>query len=794
MRSTSQLLSVRRPSLVLAIIPTAVIVACSVTGCAGPAIKSSGGSGGSNATSGGGSSTSSGNSSASGGGSAPTPLVLAPQQGSVRTGEEDTITASAPGGTWSVEGGSANGTIDSNGNYLAPSVLPANTIVSIDYQLNQQEVSTTVALLNPAPTLASVSPANLSQASTTVTASGTGFVATSQLLLNGVAVTTTYIDSAHLSAVIKIGDPSPATLSVTVANPNPGAATSSPFVLSLGLHPMTVTPAVLSGGNITISVSSPSLPGNVHIAINDQEMTRTVSPTPDGTTTSIGYLQPWLTGFATVSLRYDQTDALYASIQVPIAPTAVPFDVAARFATQAAFGPNINVIQHIQDVGLSAFVDEQLAQPPVTKIDPSDDLTALFDQAVDGNSLLRLRVALGLETFIPGEAWAGTYNQGIPWEAKVEADAFGNYRQILLDALGDPNVAGALNLPGSVVTNSPNVHPNQNFAREIMQQFSMGSNLLNDDGTLALDANGNPIPNYDDNTVIDASRMLTGWNYATPSNPDFTFYGVDYSQPLVANESTHDTGAKALFGDVNVPAGQTAEQDRASLVEAIVNQPSTAPYVSRILIQRLVKSNPTPAYVKRIARVFRDNGEGVSGDMAAVVKAILLDPEARAGDTSPQSDDGVLQDPLLFQLFVQNAIHLSDTDDELDYISRGIGESVWDPGSVFGYFRPGFMIPGTQINSPEFQLFTTPQVIGRSGALMWLLTEFNPHGTPPLQTMFPTASQLADALNHIVYHGTMPQYEQDAITSYCANIQDPTQRFVAAAFIALNSDNFTVIH
>jgi uncharacterized protein (DUF1800 family) len=508
----------------------------------------------------------------------------------------------------------------------------------------------------------------------------------------------------------------------------------------------------------------------------------------------VGFLPPWLTGFATVSLVNDQTGALYASTQIPIAPTVVPFDVAARFTTQAAFGPRLDLIQHVQSLGLSAFVDEQLAQPAVTQLDPNDSLSFLFNNAVDGDSLLRLRVALGLETFIPGEAWAGTYNQGIPWESKLEADAFGNYRQILLDALSDPNVASSLNLPGSVVSTNPNVHPNQNFARELMQQFSMGSNRLNDDGTLALDANGDPIANYDDNTVNDASRMLTGWNFAAPSNPSFTFYGADYSQPLVADESTHDTEAKTLFGSVSIPAGQTAEQDRNSLVDAIVSQQSTAPFVSRILIQRLVKSNPTPAYVKRITAVFRDNGHGISGDMAAIVKAILLDPEAREGDTAPQSGDGILQDPLLFQLFVQNAIHLSNTDDQPVYVPRELGESVWNPGSVFGYYRPGFMIPGTQINSPEFQIFTTPQVIGRSGALMWLLDAFNPNGTSPLETLFPTVPQLVDALNHIVYHGTMPQYEQDAITSYCATIQDPHQRFVAAAFIALNSDNFSVIH
>jgi hypothetical protein len=720
------------------------------------------------------------------------PLTITPQHQSVRAGEVDKITASTEGGTWIVQGGASNGSIDSTGNYLAPSILPANTAVSIAYQLAQQTVTTTITLLNPAPSLASLSPMTLRSATATVTVLGSGFMPASTLLLNGTAMTTTYIDSGHLSAVVTVGDPLPDSLSVAVANPDPGASVSSSVAIAVDLHSMTVTPAVLSGGNISVSVASPSLPGNVHITVNGREMTRTGWPAPN-TTNSTGYLPPWQAGFAVVSLINDQTGALYASTQVPIAPTAVPFDVAARFATQAAFGPNLGVIEHIQNIGLSNFVDEQVAQPAVTPLQTWATLRYLFNSAVDSNSLLRLRVALGLATYIPGEA-THDFPSGIPWEATLEADAFANYRKVLLDALADPNVATSLNLPGSVASTDPNVHPNQNFPRELMQQFSMGSNRLNDDGTLALDQNGNPIPNYDQTTVDDVSRMLTGWNYATPVNPSFTYNGEDWTQPLVANESAHDTGAKTLFGTVHIPAGQTAEQDRASVVDAIVNQPSTAPFVSRLLIQRLVKSNPTPGYVKRITAVFRDNGTGVSGDLAAVVKAILLDPEAREGDASPRSDDGILQDPLLFQLFVQNAIHLSNTDDQPAYVPRDLGEGVWMPGSVFGYFRPGFMIPGTQINSPEFQIFTNPQVIGRSGALMWLLTGFNPNGTPTLETQFTTLPQLIDALNHIVYHGTMPQYEQDAITAYCSSIQDHHQRFLAASFIALNSDNFSVIH
>lgn len=790
MRSRNHSSVLRRKRLFLFVFTTVAPFAYLLSGCAGPQSKTSATAGSSSGSSPTGSSP--GQSSAGSSGTSPSPSVtIAPQQSTIRLGAEDTVTASTGGGTWTVEGGSPNGNIDANGDYTAPTALPANNTVTVDYLLNQKTVSTTISLLNPTPALTGASPNTLTGVTTTVSVSGSGFVPSSQLLLNGAALATTYVDSSHLTAVVTIASPPTSELSLTAANPAPGASTSSPIELAYQPSTMQVTPAILSIGNVSVAVTATTWPAHFHLTLNGQNML--ITSTGGNTVNAVGYLPPWASGFATVGVAYDVTDLPYQSTQVPIAATTIPFDTAARFATQAAFGPNLGLIEHIQNIGLAPFVDEQLAQPQVTQMNPNDSLRFLFNNAVDGKSLLRLRVALGLETYIPGEAWI-QLAQGIPWEAKLEADAFGNYRQILLDALGDPNVASALNLPGSVASNNPNVHPNQNFAREILQQFSMGGNVLNDDGSLRLDANGNPIPNYDQNTIDDISRMLTGWNYAKPTTPGFTFFGVDYSQPLVANEANHDTGAKTIFGNVSIPAGQTAEEDRQSLVDAIMNQQSTAPFVSRIFIQRLVKSNPTPDYVTRITQVFRDDGKGVSGDMAAVIKAILLDPEAREGDTEPRSDDGILQDPLLFQLFVQNLIHLSNTDDQPIYLPRELGQSVWNPGTVFGYYRPGFMIPATQINSPEFQIFTTPQVIGRSGELMWLITAFNPNGRPPIETQFPTLPELVDALNHIVYHGTMPQYEQDAIESYCGTIQDPTQQFQDAVFIALNSDNFTVTH
>ncbi len=130
-------------------------------------------------------------------------------------------------------------------------------------------------------------------------------------------------------------------------------------------------------------------------------------------------------------------------------------------------------------------------------------------------------------------------------------------------------------------------------------------------------------------------------------------YGADWSQPLVANQSQHDKGQKTLFGNVTLPAGQTAEQDRTMALDAIFAHPNVPPFISRILIQRLVKSDPSPDYVKRISAVFKDNGKGIRGDLSAVVRAILLDPEARSGDSSPSPSDGFLQEPYLFETFLR---------------------------------------------------------------------------------------------------------------------------------------------
>jgi uncharacterized protein (DUF1800 family) len=465
---------------------------------------------------------------------------------------------------------------------------------------------------------------------------------------------------------------------------------------------------------------------------------------------------------------------------------------------QAGFGPRPDLVAHVQQIGLEAFIDEQFSMAPQPYSPTGAGMIDIVNRSVYGPNPLRLRVAWALQSFLTRTGIV-LQTSNFPFEEKMEKDASANYRDILTDLASDVSVAFFLNLAGNAAPSDPTIHPNQNFARELLQLFSLGTDQLNEDGSLQTDGAGRPIPAYDQGTILDLSRAFTGWNYAPPSNSGYILYGLDWSVPLRADESQHDHGQKVLFGTVVLPAGQSAIQDRAAAMDAIFNHPNLPPFVSRILIQRLVKSDPSKDYVKRIASVFKDNGKGIHGDMAAVIKAILLDQEARSGDAGQSSSDGFLQEPYIFQTSVMNIIGVKTTDAQSSYLPCTLKECIFYPSSVFGFFSPSYKIPGTSINSPEFQIYNNLTLINRS-QLLWAIITNQQGGLVLgdgnwLDANFPTIPDLVDALNHLAYHGTMSQAEQARITAVAVQLQnsDPKLARQAAIFLALNNDNFMVV-
>ncbi len=341
---------------------------------------------------------------------------------------------------------------------------------------------------------------------------------------------------------------------------------------------------------------------------------------------------------------------------VPTAPGTVYSSDAARLLDQAAFGPTDAAVAALQQQGVAAWIDDQLATPatayaPIDYIDansavgcptgsPStcgrDNYTPFpvqlqfYRHALTGPDQLRQRVALAYSQIfvISGIDIRPAY--GVRnYQQMLLDNAFVNYRQLLERITLHPAMGDYLDM---VNNNKPTstVEANENYAREVLQLFSIGLSKLNPDGTTVNDANGVAMPSYDQTVVQGFARAFTGWTYAPLPNATSKWTNpVNYGADMVAFDAHHDTAAKTLLNGKTIPAGQTAAKDLSDALDAIVAHPNVGPFIGRQLIQALVTSNPTPAYVARIAAVFDDNGSGVRGDMKAVIRAILLDREAR---------------------------------------------------------------------------------------------------------------------------------------------------------------------
>jgi uncharacterized protein (DUF1800 family) len=268
-------------------------------------------------------------------------------------------------------------------------------------------------------------------------------------------------------------------------------------------------------------------------------------------------------------------------------------------------------------------------------------------------------------------------------------NAFGNYRDIIKAVTLSPAMGCYLNMANNNKGNPVRgTAANENYARELMQLFTLGLVQPKPDGSPVLDAKGNSVPAFNQDVVTNVARILTGWTYPTEAgaipkanNPPY------FTGQMFAVARNHDTEAKAIFGGVEIPAGQTAEADLESLLDALMAQQTMAPFVCRQLIQHLVTSNPSPAYIERVSNAFLDNGRGVRGDMRAVITAILMDSEARAGDDATAHTDsnaGHLREPVLFDeadrelQLVEHLLHpqlfrLVDDDEQHLVVQRGQG-------------------------------------------------------------------------------------------------------------------------
>jgi uncharacterized protein (DUF1800 family) len=433
--------------------------------------------------------------------------------------------------------------------------------------------------------------------------------------------------------------------------------------------------------------------------------------------------------------------------EAPIPPntalTAAAMD-AGRFLTQATFGPTPEDIVYVMNKGYSAWIDEQFAMPldPVNAalrarrddgqgVNIDDTLDRYWMKSVNGRDQLRQRVAFALSQIFVVSGRAATLDgetYGIgSYMDTLNRDAFGNYRTLLQDVTLHPAMGRFLDMMGNDKEDlTAGRQANENYAREVLQLFSVGLYKLNQDGTYQLDAQGRPISTYGQDEVRGFARAFTGWNWGgntTKTDGNWFYPPVrdTWDLPMEAWPTHHSTSSKLLLQGVTLPAGQNAAQDLQGALDNIFNHPNVGPFIARQLIQRLVTSNPSQGYVSRVAGVFNNNGSGVRGDLKAVVKAILLDDEARNPTTAALPNYGKLREPVIRFVHLMRVLYAwSDNDQyrmgKLDSPDNELGQGPYHAPSVFNFYEPDYRPSGSisqaGLFAPEFKLANETGVVG----------------------------------------------------------------------------------
>lgn len=414
-----------------------------------------------------------------------------------------------------------------------------------------------------------------------------------------------------------------------------------------------------------------------------------------------------------------------------------------RFLEQSTWGPSDPLIANVQGSGIAAYLQYQFSAPasgyPTLPLWPStapagcDSICVrdnysmyplqrrFFSNALYGEDQLRQRVAWALhQMFVVSGRDITLPSWMAPYLQILDRNAFGSFRQLLYEITLNPAMGVYLDMRTSTRTN-----PNENYAREILQLFSIGTDLLNPDGTPQLDVNGEPLPAYDQAIVDGFTKVFTGWQLqlnVAPGTPD-------YITPMRLIAANHDTTDKQLLNGVILPAGQTGDQDLNAALDNIFYHPNVGPFVSKHLIKQLVTSNPSPDYVARVAGIFNNDGTGVRGNLRAVVEAILLDPEARDDALAQTSVNyGHLKEPALYitnvlrALFPLSANGTANSDGYLNPQITNQDQDVFRPPTVFSYYPADFLAPGAPgVLGPEFGIFSASTALRRANLVNTIL-------------------------------------------------------------------------
>lgn len=476
-----------------------------------------------------------------------------------------------------------------------------------------------------------------------------------------------------------------------------------------------------------------------------------------------------------------------------------------RLLQRATFGPVRAEVERVRAGGYAAWIDEQLSAAPPSAMPAYLDEKPLewaqeyfYQNALTGSDQLRQRMTLALhKIFIVSGATVNDAQAYLPYWRTLNKNAFGSYLDLMREVTLNPAMGIYLDMLNNEKTEpGSGKSPNENYARELLQLFTLGLTQLNPDGSAKLDEAGAPLPTYTERDVKEFTRAFTGWTYApADGRPMRARNNPRFDAPMASWDPSHDTGEKVLLNGTVLPAGQTAAADLEAALRNIFEHANIGPFVARSLIQQLVASNPSPAYIRRVAAAFGDNGAGVRGDLAAVTRAILLDPEALA---VAGRSGGYLTEP---SLFVTRLIRLigGKVEDHpvLADEATQMGQKLLFAPSVFSYFSPSYRVPRTGIMGPEFQVLTSETSLQRLNYAAKLLGgsygKYIQLDLDRFQRVAHDDEQLVDLVDRDLMGGNMPISLYDQVRRAVAAQSSRELKVRTALYLTAVSPQFQVI-
>lgn len=656
--------------------------------------------------------------------------------------------------------GTAVSNSDGSITYTAPAVVPTpNNVVQLTVTSADNpsvSIQQNISVLNPIPVLSSATPTslNLAPPATTLTLQGQDFISGAQVLVNGTTVATTFNSGNQLTA--SVSPTESGNLDIQVLNPSPGPAASADLILPVNGGPPTLLVSPADASRFLSHATFGAIDGDIHHL------------------SMIGY-QAWLNEQFNLQPT-PQAQVVEQSLILNNPPCATS-DV------------KCNTALYVQNDTNEIYVQD-----------------SFWQQAIAGNDGLRQRVKYALsQIFVISDADSGVSRMPrgqANYYDTLGTDAFGNFRTLLQDVTLNPMMGQYLSMLGNDKGDAT-TDPDENYAREVMQLFTIGLYQLNDDGTQKLDSTGKPIPTYSNTDVMGLAKVFTGFSWNVPNDTSDSawsnccmYVGPGYGEDLLPMRSYpghHSTAEKDFLG-VTIPssANPDPDGDLKIALDTLFNHPNLPAFFSKQMIQHLITSNPSPNYVSRVAAIFKDNGSGVRGDMKAVVTAILTDPEALEPSTSfsnpPQY--GKVREALVrytewaraFTAQSRNgSYHIASTEDPI----YGLGEMWLRSPTVFNWFAPGYVPPGTSIAqagllAPEMQMTNVTTVVGYLNYMQDAIGSDSNSGPDIFASyaaemnLAANPTELVDRINLLLMAGEMDSTLYNQIVSAVGSIPIPT--------------------